>query len=181
MVENSERMSGPEAWELLDADAKPIPITEEWLRDVGFKWHQFDRQPAKQWLLWLGDAIEDRSVCYEDLGIEVAPAVSDGRWFCWIRSDFSHRYSRFLHVRHIQYRHEIGALFEGLTGQRWDPATHFYGSAHTFARAQRIREEQDRIDLRLMRGEKWREIEKDDTRGGALPEHMEVAEKVRKI
>ncbi len=24
------------------------PITEEWLKSVGFKWHQFDRQPDKQ-------------------------------------------------------------------------------------------------------------------------------------
>ena len=31
-----------------------LPLTEEWLKENGFKWHQFDRQPDKHWLLWLG-------------------------------------------------------------------------------------------------------------------------------
>lgn len=36
------------------------PITEEWLKSVGFKWHQFDRQPDKHWLLWLGGGLKER-------------------------------------------------------------------------------------------------------------------------
>jgi len=31
-----------------------VILTEEWLKRVGFKWHQLDRQPDKHWLLWLG-------------------------------------------------------------------------------------------------------------------------------
>jgi hypothetical protein len=31
--------------------SKSEPITEEWLKAVGFRWRQIDRQPSKQWLL----------------------------------------------------------------------------------------------------------------------------------
>ncbi len=37
--------------------SQPALITEDWLYAVGFRWHQLDRQPNKQWLLWLGNAI----------------------------------------------------------------------------------------------------------------------------
>ena len=51
----------------------PEPITEEWLREVGFKWHQFDRQPTKHWLLWLADTFPRRMFHdNEDFGIELA-------------------------------------------------------------------------------------------------------------
>ena len=43
------------------------PITEEWLKEVGFKWHQLARQPEKQWLLWLGDAVRDGLGIEQDL------------------------------------------------------------------------------------------------------------------
>jgi hypothetical protein len=56
-------------------------ITEEWLKEAGFKWHQLDRQPDKQWLLWLGRAIDDAD--FEDLGIEVSRTLGDGAtWHC---------------------------------------------------------------------------------------------------
>lgn len=49
-------------------------ITEEWLKSVGFKWHQFDRQAVKEWLLWLGDVCDPGDA--EALGIELH---GDGR------------------------------------------------------------------------------------------------------
>ena len=81
------------------------PITEDWLREVGFKWHQFDRQPNKQWLLWVSDACGQWGSSGDDLGVELAAGSYDAErgdregWFCWLRSDVSHRYSRFIHVR----------------------------------------------------------------------------------
>jgi hypothetical protein len=35
------------------------PISEQWLQLAGFKWHHIERQPNRQWVLWLGSAIED--------------------------------------------------------------------------------------------------------------------------
>lgn len=50
-------------------------ITEDWLKLVGFKWHEFERQNAKHWLLWLGGGLRQKPSLtdYEDLGIELAP------------------------------------------------------------------------------------------------------------
>lgn len=55
-------------------------ITEDWLKESGFKWHQFDRQPNKQWLLWLAGVFADGFTGFEDLGIELS-ANHDGTWF----------------------------------------------------------------------------------------------------
>ncbi len=149
------------------------PITEGWLREVGFKWHQFERQPDKHWLLWIGGAIGDRVTSYEDLGIELAP-WRDGEWFCWLRADTAHRYGRFLHVRHLKWRDELAELVAALTGQVWSPQNHIHGHAYTPEAAARLRAEHDRLDRKLLReSPPWRESEKDDSRGGALPEHME--------
>jgi hypothetical protein len=148
------------------------PITEEWLKSVGFKWHQFDRQPDKQWLLWLGDPCAHDT---QDIGIELAP-WKDGEWFCWLRSDTAHRYSRFLHVRHMRVVGDVIRLIVAITDQDWNPANHFHGADNTPQRAARIREDRERLDQRIMRdGRPWRDIEKDDSRGGALPEHMQHA------
>lgn len=147
------------------------PITEDWLKSVGFKWHQFDRQPTKQWLLWLGSAADNGDA--QDLGIEVTQN-RDVDWFCWLRSDTSHRYSRFLHVRHIKTRFELVRMIEGLTGQEFSPDNNIGGYMHSKERADRYRAESSRLDKVMLReGRPWRDIEKDDSRGGALPEHMQ--------
>lgn len=169
-----------------DADE---PITEEWLKSVGFKWHQFDRQTSKHWLLWLGDAMNGGGFSsFEDIGVELAAGAYDFKrkdstdWFCWLRGDSAHRYHRFIHVRHLRTRGEAMRLVEGLTGQRWNPEDHLYGSCRSPEQAERIRrEDADRIDRRERWHQRppWAEVEKDDTRGRALPEHMEVAEKAR--
>ena len=170
----------------------PLPITEDWLKDVGFKWHQFDRQPGKHWLLWPGDAVAGDGPAFssfEDIGIEVADmryqnsagdTVGREAWFVWFRGDCAGRYHRFIHVRHMRWRHELIKLVEAVSGQDWNPENHLYGSVRTPARAAKIREDDQRLDRRLAReGYPWSEIEKDDTRGGALPEHMEAHEKAK--
>jgi hypothetical protein len=164
------------------------PITEEWLRESGFKWHQLDRQPEKHWLLWLGAAVRARDgslTSYEDIGIELASGAYAGRdrppeWFCWFRSDAAGRYHRFIHLRHLRLRSDVIAIVEALSGQAWDPANHWYGSLVSPAQAERHRVEHDRLD-RVMRraGHPWFEIEKDDTRGRALPEHLDAHAKSR--
>lgn len=149
-------------------------ITEPWLSSVGFKWHELERQGRKHWLLWLGECL-DRYSDAEALGTELSKG-SDDWWFCWLRSDTAHRYSRFLHVRHLRTQSELTSLIEGLTGQPWNPANNFYGRMMTPDRACYLRQEAERLDQRwLHRNPTWRKIEEDDTRGGALPEHMQLA------
>jgi hypothetical protein len=148
------------------------PITEDWLKSIGFKWHQFDRQPDKQWLLWLGAATGAGDAA--DLGIEVCKNHNDDFWFCWLRSDCAHRYSRFIHVRHIKTRFDLVRMIEGITGQEFSAENNMYGIMHTSEKAVRLRADADRLDQRMLRESRpWRDIEKDDSRGGALPEHMQ--------
>lgn len=164
-------------------EAIDVHITEGWLREVGFKWHQFDHQPTKHWLLWLAPAFADRRlVDTEDFGIELSgdvPGAPD-QWFCWLRSDFAGRYHRFIHVRHLRFQHELIHMIEGLTGQPWNPANNLWGSMRTPEAAARMRAKEQRADqVNMMERARWQEIEKDDSRGRALPEHMEVAEKAK--
>ncbi len=158
------------------------PITAAWLKSVGFKWHQFDRQPEKQWLLWLGAAMGQWGSGTDDLGIELAPGSYDAErddregWFCWLRSDSSHRYSRFLHVRRLRTQGEVSALVEALTGQPWNPALHLYGSVHHPKRAAQLRADRQRLDHVLNEsGFPWYESEKDESRGRPLREHLDAA------
>lgn len=163
----------------------PPQITEDWLKAVGFKWHEFERQSAKHWLLWCGDT-GGRTVAMEDIGVEVAPAwwtggdgnpVGDvGKWYVWLRSDVAGRYSRFLHVRHMHLQSELIALVEACTGQPWDINNHIFGSVRTPETAARIHAENERMDLRFLRdGHPWRPSETDPARGRPLIEHMEKA------
>lgn len=154
------------------------PLTEEWLSSVGFKWHQLPRQPEKHWLLWLGDAVGQGNMfrSFEDLGIVLAPN-SEGRWFCWLRADLGGMYSRFLHIRYLYFQEELITLIEALTGQAWDVENNLYGSMRTPAQAAAIRKDNERLDRKIMTERQWREIEKDETRGRALPEHLDAYEK----
>ena len=157
------------------------PITEEWLREVGFRWHQLDRQPDKHWLLWLGDALREKDgwgfTSYEDLGIELAPSLNDkGDWFCWLRGDSAGRYHRFIHIRKLFERGEVVQLIVALTGADWWPQNHINGCVLRPDQAEARRNESQRLDRVLMsQRTKWSGIEKDDSRGRALPEHMESA------
>lgn len=149
----------------MESQAPYAPITEDWLRSVGFKWHQLDRQPDKQWLLWLGDAI---SRTYDDLGLELAPCRP------LERADYSGRYSRFVHIRKMKTQDEVIRLIEALTCQLWDPENHWYGALRKPEDADRLKEEYDRLDRKMVReGHPWRVIETDDSLGRALPEHLD--------
>jgi hypothetical protein len=148
-------------------------LTEDWLKASGFKWHQFDRQPTKHWLLWLGAAMADKCTSFEDIGIELAYGAMDGRWFCWLRGDSAGRYHRFIHVRHIETVDDVTGMISGLVGRPFDPAHCYYGHLYTPAQAERMRLERERMDLRLNReGGRWYPAEEDETRGGPLIDHV---------
>lgn len=155
-----------------------MPITEDWLRSAGFKWHQLERQPDKHWLLWLGSAMPMGFLCaIEDIGVEVAPVGRGLEWFCWLRSDASHRYGRFVHIRHMATTGELVRLIEALTGQVWNPQNNFYGSMLRPDDADRARVERERLDLKML-GEgwsNWQSSEDDDARGRPLLDHMQAA------
>src|SRR6266545_627232 len=160
-------------------------ISEDWLRSAGFKWHQIDRQPSKHWVLWLSQCFDcgqpRRLASADDVGIEVAanaPVDGEGTvfWFCWLRSDLGGRYSRFIHVRHLRTRLEIIRLVEGVMCRAWKPSNHLYGVLRCDTCAQQVRAEDERLDRVAMRSRPaWYEAEKDDSRGAALPEHVEEA------
>lgn len=154
-------------------------ITAEWLAEIGFRWSQFDRQPDKQWTLWLGGVIEDGMFAgIEDLGVELAPAHGrDGQWHCWLRADYGRRYGRFLHVRLLRTAEELGALITGLIGQPFVADNVIYGALQTFERAERYRAERDRLDRRLLAsGPAWHPSERDPTLDGARAEHLQAFE-----
>jgi hypothetical protein len=158
---------------------EPELITEDWLRSVGFKWHQFDRQPGKNWLLWLGDVTDPGDA--EMLGIEIAFGAYMGHdqpkgWNCWVRSDTSSRYHRFIHIRHLRFQIEVTVLVSALTGQEWDTANHWYGGVRTPESAARLRAEHDRLDKRIHREQAaWYEAEKDPSRAKPTAEDQEAA------
>lgn len=167
-----------------------IPITEEWLKSVGFKWEQYDRQTDKMWTLWLGSALVDEAngpiprmrrmfSGTTDVGIEVSACVRDGKvdhWSCFLRSDVAGRYHRFIHLRYLLYQDELVAMIEAITGQKFIPENCFYGAMEFPDAAERRREENARLDRRLIeqRG-KWAEHEKDDSRGRATSMHTDAA------
>lgn len=149
-----------------------VPITEEWLKSIGFRWHQFDRQPDKHWLLWIGRAFEEDSIDLEDIGLELAPGY-DGKWHCWFRSDAGGRYGRFLHVRYLRWQQDLIGLLEGIIGRRFDPAHVVYGGLRTAETAERFRREDERLDRRLRAENPWRKDGADPSEGGVLPEDRE--------
>lgn len=158
------------------------PISEDWLKASGFKWHQLDRQPDKHWLLWIGGAIRDRMTTYEDLGVEVAP-TSDGHWFCWLRADSAGRYHRFIHVRHLASTGELSTLIGALIGYPFDPNNCSGGVLNTPEAAARIAKIQDRFDQKLLienSGAVWHELEADRYSGRPLHEHKRDFHDARK-
>lgn len=160
-----------------DGNEVDEPISEEWLRAAGFRWHQLDRQPDKHWLLWLGHAMPAGFlVATEDIGIELAPSF-DGTWFCWLRSDVSHRYGRFIHIRHLFRTGEVIRLIEALTGQGWNPSNNLYGTMLRPDDAERAHAELARLDRAMLSNSwgNWHEAEKDPHRGGPLLDHMHDA------
>lgn len=132
-------------------------ITEEWLASVGFKWEQLDRQPSKHWSLWIGSACVSYDGFCESpdaLGIEIAKSTSglsehERLWHCWIRSDIAGRYSRIIHVRYVYLIAEIEQIISALTARPVNWEDSMYGSLHSPAQAERLRENRDRLDQRI--------------------------------
>lgn len=170
------------------AEPADLPITEEWLREQGFRWHQLDRQTEKHWVLWIGWAIEGGFATYEDLGVELCDSwvnragerVLD-HWTCWLRADYGGRYSRFIHLRGLRTRAELFDILSALVGREFRPEDCFGGSWHQPAQAERLREEALRLDRRMLAERAaWHETERDDSRGRALPEHAQAFHDDRK-
>lgn len=163
-----------------DIQVVPEPITEDWLRQVGFKWHTVrgcdpnPPQDPKHWTLWMGGVAHvdldtgrrQMFSCDEDLGLEISAGFrGDLDWFCWLRADTSHRYSRFLHIRHIRHQHEVVQLVEALSGVHWNPANHLYGKIFSQADVASIRKRDERLDVKIAQATPWSEREKDDSAG----------------
>jgi hypothetical protein len=166
----------------------PEPITEDWLRSVGFKWHQIerDRQPFKHWLLWMGgvagiDPVTGTRKLFagdEDLGIEISQVTTHAKeWHCWIRADYSGRYSRFVHIRHLTHTQEVIAIAEAMSGRKWNPGNHLYGKIFTEQQRKHIEERDRRFDVILVKERPWNDTEGDDSAGRSLPEHKHRAER----
>lgn len=159
-------------------------ITEDWLKAIGFRWHQLDRQSDKHWLLWIGGAQYSRSTSYEDLGIEVAPTLTDNEWFCWLRSDAAGRYHRFIHLRHIRTTSELEDIISSLIGYKFDPKNAQGGMLSTPEQTLRMKIEMERLDQRMLRENSkhhpWYDKEKDDSVGRPLHEHQQAYLDARK-
>jgi hypothetical protein len=150
-------------------------ITESWLKEAGFRWHEVINDPSRHWLLWIGHAIDGSALSSsEDLGLELAEFTpGSGNWHCWFRADTARRYSRFIHIRHVSKTAQLTALIEGITGHPFDPKDALYGALHSPEVAARLRAQENRLDRVVMREVPWSEVEQDTTRGGALPGHLE--------
>lgn len=161
-------------------------ITDDWLSKIGFKWHRMERQPFRHWVLWLGDVMRDNNTSREDLGIELSATgwpnhhgdmINGGAYHCWLRADTAGRYGRFIHIRHLTTHGELLDMIHGLTGAHFDPDHAWYGALLTPEAAARRKRDHDRMDIRLAREEyAWSPSKADATKGGPLPEHMEVAD-----
>lgn len=165
-------------------DDLDLPLSEDWLKEVGFRWHQLDRQPDKHWLLWIGGGLRERKRSVftgrEDLGIEVARGNAGYGWFCWLRSDAAGRYHRFIHLRHLDTRRDLVDIVCALSGRPWMPENHLYGALFSPEQAEYHRQQNDRLDRRLRERGAWSDVEKDDSMGGAIPEHLYAHEAAKK-
>lgn len=131
------------------------PITEDWLRETGFKWSQEERQPHRHWLLWIGAAQRETrgfqpTRCADDMGLEISKWDDAGtRWGLWLRADYAGRYDRFLYGREVAYLEQVTRLIEALTDQPWDPANVLYGQYWTPDAAEWLRKDRERADWRM--------------------------------
>jgi hypothetical protein len=145
-------------------------ITEEWLKENGFKWHEVERS-GTHWLLWIGSAIAEkrtygRTSSYDDFGIELSK-FNDKQdvYGCFFRADYAGRYTRFIFCRDMWEPEHVTQLIEALTGFPFDKACAMYGSYRRPEQAARLRElDETRLDRRIALGNKWSTDEKDDTK-----------------
>ena len=123
------------------------PLTEEWLKDSGFKYYQEERQPQKHWQLWLGWGSDYKNSCNDDIGVEVSMAWWFNRnqekigdvdgWHCWIISGKCAR--KLIHVRLIYTENDLINLAMAITGKPWKPENHMYGNCYNDQHAEVVR------------------------------------------
>ncbi len=122
-------------------------LTDEWLGNIGFKWHQGERQPTKHWRLFLGFAIDEPWRGAGELAIEVAAhgfganrhgvdIGATGAFFCWVLSVDS--LQKFVSIRDLRTQQELIALVEALTGCPWIPANIMYGNLYHPEQAKKL-------------------------------------------
>lgn len=145
-------------------------ITEEWLKENGFKWHAVERS-GKHWLLWIGSALAEnrphgRTSSGDDFGIELSKFIDKQDVYgCFFRADYAGRYTRFIFCRDVWEPEHVTQLIEALTGFPFDKACAIYGFYHSQEQATHLRElDEKRLDRRIALGNKWRTDEKDDTK-----------------
>lgn len=98
-----------------------MPITEEWLASVGFKYRDpDDRECFRHWTLTFSEP-DDYGLYLETtrmgwINNKGEHIWADKGWFLWIG-----REHKFLHLRHVSDQAEIVALVEALIGTKWEP------------------------------------------------------------
>jgi hypothetical protein len=151
----------------------PEPITETWLREIGFRWEQpFENQLHKHWILMLGAAVANKTAfSSEDLMLELSICdEKEGTWHCWIRADYCGRYTRFVHVRHMRTQEEVTQLLTALAGFPFDKSLVHYGGLHKPEDVVRYRAYENRLEVRLAK--EWGSRVERET--GADPNKREV-------
>jgi hypothetical protein len=145
-------------------------ITEQWLKENGFKWHDVERG-GKHWLLWIGGAVTEnrsfgRTSSFEDFGIELSKMRDgDSVWSLFYRADYAGRYSRFIFCRDVWETEHIEKMLEAITGFPYDKSCAMYGSYHRPEVAAYYRElDEKRLDRQIALRGTWTTDEKDDTK-----------------
>lgn len=145
-------------------------ITEEWLKEIGFKWYDAERSP-RRWLLWLGNCVAEnrsfgRSSSFEDFGIEISRWRDDENvWALFYRADYASRYSRFIFVRDVWEQSQLIQMIEAITGIPFNKDDVLYGTLYRPEQAAYFRkQDQERYDRVLALEGRWRDDEKDITK-----------------
>lgn len=146
-------------------------ITEEWLKETGFKWHEIERSVSKHWILWIGSAIAEskpygRTSSYEDFGIELSRFQKETDvWGVFYRADYAGRYSRFIYCRDVWERGQLLRLIEALTDEPFDVQNVLHGCLYRPATAAHYRrQDEGRLDRWLTLKKTWRDDEQDDSK-----------------
>ena len=148
-----------------------MEITEDWLKENGFKWHEVERS-GKHWLLWTGSCNAEhpsrkyRVQSHDDFGIELSKFMpAENIWSVFYRADYAGRYSRFIYVREVWETEQLIALIEAITGIPFDTSNLWYGEYLRPEQAARLREQENhRLDRTWALQGRWLNDEKDETK-----------------
>lgn len=144
-------------------------ITEEWLKEIGFKWFDVERSD-KHWILWMGSAIAEnrkyRSSSHDDFGLELSKFhPEEDNWGVFYRADYAGRYSRFIFCRDVWEQEQLIRLIEALTDTPFDVQNIMYGNLYRPEQAEYYRKQDaERLDRRIALENRWRDDEQDETK-----------------